>query len=385
MIRILYVGTSSTVGGAEKTLYTLAALLDPKKFKVVGCVSLKPPGFYAEKLDAAGFKTYSLGLTGMPGFKDMRRLREIIHETGPDLVHAVMYQAIQLCRLVKNKMPLPFKLVSSPRVNYRSRSFATLMVDRFLKSKDDLLIAESRSSRDYLVTKQGYHADKVRVIYNGVDLAGWPISRLERQQKRLELRLSAGDILIGTVGRLDEQKGHDSLIDAMAQLKGRPLRCVILGEGPARKSLEARIRRHQLEKQVWLYGECADIPAWLSALDIFVLPSRWEGLPNSLLEAMAMGLPVAASSVDGVLEIIRDKQNGLLFAPNKPLQLAACLRELAQDEALRGKLAAAAKETVADKFSLLGMMGAYEEAYAAVADSSSRVAPKTGNSGKSLL
>lgn len=375
MIRILLVGTSSTVGGAEKTLYTLAALLDPARFKVVGCVSLKPPGFYSAKLDAAGFKTYSLNLKSLPGLKDIRRLREIVHETGPDVVHAVMFSAIQLCRIVKNQLPLPYKLISSPRVNYRSRSLATRLLDRFLKSKDDLLIAESRASRDYLIQKQGYSSDKVRVIYNGVDIAGWPVSRLERQQKRLELRLAAGETLIGTAGRLDEQKGHDTLIDAMAELKGRPLSCLILGEGPARKNLEACIRRHQLEKQVWLYGECSDMPAWLSALDIFVLPSRWEGLPNSLLEAMAMGLPVAASAVDGVLEIIRDKQNGLLFAPNKPRQLAALLRELAENPGLREKLSTAAKETVTDKFGLMGMMTAYEEAYTAVATSSSRVAP----------
>lgn len=369
MIRVLFVSTSTTLGGAEKTLYTLATLLDPQKFKVVGVVSLKPLGGYARRLEAAGIPVFSLDADRRASFQDVGRLARIIHETGPDLVHAVMYQAIQLTRLVKRlkKTSHGFKLVSSPRVNYRTRSFLSLAVDRLLKSGDDLLVAESKASRDFLVNRMGYSPDKTRTIYNGVDIAGWPISKLDRQQKRLELRLGAGELLIGTTGRLDEQKGHKFLIDAMARIKDTPARCVILGEGPARKLLEERIRKLRLEKQVLLLGECSDITSWLSAFDVFVLPSLWEGLPNSLLEAMAVGLPVVASSVDGVCEVIRDGQNGFLAAPKSSKALAQRLVELLRDPALRSRLGASAKETVVDKFNLAGMIAAYEDAYSRLA------------------
>lgn len=367
MARILYVSTSTTVGGAEKTLYTLATLADPKRHTVVGAVSIKPEGDYARKLRLQGIHVESLNLTRAPGPADATRLAEIIGRLRPDIVHAVMYQAIQLCRLAKPKVPFAFKLVSSPRVHYRTRSTMTLLLDRALKKRDDLLIAECDASRDYLVGRLGYAPAKVVTIRNGVDLAGWPVSKVDRQKRRMELRLNSGDILVGAIGRLDKQKGFAVLIEAMAQLKDTNMRCVILGEGPERTRLEALIRKHELEKLIWLYGERQDIVTWLSAFDIHCLPSLWEGLPNTLLEAMALGLPVVASAVDGVPEVVSNGKNGVLVPPAAPAVLAKALRDLAADPERRAALGAAAYAAVMEKFTVRRMMDEYLDAYTAVA------------------
>ncbi|MDE2489574.1 MAG: glycosyltransferase, partial [Elusimicrobia bacterium] len=329
MARILFVSTSTTLGGAEKTLFALATLLDPKKHQVAAVVSVKPEGHYARRLREQGIKVESLGLTRRPGPGDAKRLAEIVARERPDVVHALMYQAIQLARAAKPRVGFPFKLVSSPRVNYRSRSWWTLLVDRWLKERDDLLIAECEASRRFLIGRLGYSPSKVVVVRNGVDLAGWPTSKIDRRKKRLELRLGADDVLVGAVGRLDRQKGFSTLIEAMARLKGTPVRCAILGEGPERARLEALIRRRELERTTWLIGECGEIPAWLSAFDVYCLPSLWEGLPNALLEAMALGLPVVASRVDGVPEAVTDGVDGLLVPPARPAALARSLRALA--------------------------------------------------------
>lgn len=366
MARILFVSTSTTVGGAEKTLYTLATLLDPKRHEVCGVVSVKPDGPYARKLKLQGVRTESLGLTGTPSRGDAAKLAEIITRERPDIVHAVMYQAIQLCRMAKPKVPFAFKLVSSPRVHYRTRSLLTLFIDYALKGRDDLLIAECDASRDYLVSRLGYAPDKVRTIRNGVDLAGWPVSKVDRQKGRLELRLASTDVLVGAVGRLDKQKGFVNLIEAMARLKKTDLRCVILGEGPERPRLEALIRKHHLEKSVWLPGERTDIVVWLSAFDVACLPSLWEGLPNSLLEAMALGLPVVASAVDGVPEAVTNDKTGLLVPPSDPAALAKALGRLGLDPALRASLGAAAAAAVAEKFTVSRMMAEYQDAYTSV-------------------
>lgn len=364
MSRVLFVSTSTTLGGAEKTLYTLATLLNPKEFQVAGVISLKPLGVYAERLKAQGVPAYTLGMTSRPTLATWRRLGEIIERTRPDLVHALMYQAIQLCRLAKKRGRVPFKLVSSPRVSYRTRASWTLWLDRLLKGADDLLVAESLSTRDHLVKGLGYSADKVKVIHNGVDLAGWPASKLDRSRKRLELRLEAGDLLIGAVGRLDAQKAQGVLVDAVSRLKDRlPLRCVILGDGPRRAALQAQIRRLSLERHVWLLGEREDVPAWLSSLDLFVLPSLWEGLPNALLEAMALGVPAVASAVDGVREVIEDGVNGALVPPGSPQALARKIEVLLGDPQDRARLGAAARATITRKFGLLSMISAYEDAY----------------------
>jgi glycosyltransferase involved in cell wall biosynthesis len=364
--RILFVSTSTTVGGAEKTLFALATLIDHRRFPLAGVVSLKPEGHYARLLAAQGVKTSTLDLARAPRPSDAKRLAAIIERERPDIVHAVMYQAIQLARMAKPLTTVPFKLVSSPRVNYRSRSLWTLLVDRWLKTRDDLLIAESEATRGFLLKKLGYKPAKVITIRNGVDLAGWPASKIDRQKKRMELRLGAADLLVGAVGRLDRQKGFATLIEAMSRLKGSPLKCAILGDGPERPRLEALIRRHHLESSVWLLGEKGEIPSWLSAFDLYCLPSLWEGLPNSLLEAMALGLPVVASRVDGVPEAVTSGKDGLLVPPSKPAALAAALKTLAGDPAMRASLGAAAKAAVGERFTLRRMIGEYERAYEGV-------------------
>ncbi|MDD5658175.1 MAG: glycosyltransferase [Elusimicrobia bacterium] len=361
-MRVLFVSTSTTIGGAEKTLFSLATRLEPKEFEVAGAVSLKPLGFYADRLAERGIKTHSLGVQRWPLFAHTRALAGIIRREKPDIIHALMYQAMQLCRFVKPRAGVRFKLISSPRVSYRTRSFWTLAVDRMLRGADDLLISESDASRDFLVGRLGYAADKVRTIYNGIDIAEQPAG--ERDSKRRELGLGAEDVLIGAIGRLDEQKGHAYLVEAMSRMRNLSrAHCVIMGDGPLRGKLEARIRRLGLKNSVRLLGEVDDASSRLSALDIFVLPSLWEGLPNALLEAMAHGLPAAASSVDGVCEAVEDGVTGFLVPPKDPDALAGALSKLIADAQTRRRMGAAGRARVAERFSFSRMLASYEAAY----------------------
>ncbi|HAM34757.1 MAG TPA: hypothetical protein DEB40_12395 [Elusimicrobia bacterium] len=364
MVKIVFVSTSTTLGGAEKTLFCLATSLDPAQFEIGTIVSLKPLGHYGRRLAEQGHRTQSLGIRRWPLPAAVDALELIIQQHRPDIVHAIMYQAIQLCRFVKGRGTASFKLVTSPRVNYRTRPFWTLLADRLLKKHDDLLISESEASREFLVRRLGYDERKVRTIHNGVDISRWACAKLDRQQRRLEMRLGLDDVLIGAVGRLDEQKGHSVLIDAMARLVDlHPVRCAIIGEGPLRGRLEDQIRRLHLEQSVWLLGERDDLFSWLSAFDIFVLPSLWEGLPNALLEAMAAGLPSVASAVDGVLEIARAGQECLLVPPGDRAALSQAVAGLIADPGLRRRLTDAARARINERFDIAGMISRYEAVY----------------------
>lgn len=362
MPRALYVSTSTTVGGAEKTLFTLATLIDPKVAEAVGVVSLKPKGEYAKRLKEMGHSVVSLDLKKKPGLKDLQRLAGVIQEYQPDLVIAFMYQAIQLCRAVKRIGYADFKLISSPRVHYRTRDDLSLLLDRWLKKADDLLISESEASRAYLTGKMGYDPDKVRTIRNGTDIAGWTPSKTDRVRVRKELGVADNELLIGAVGRLEEQKGHVYLLEAVAKLRAaHPVRCVIVGDGPTRGILTERIRQLGLEGVVQLPGEQKEVPSWLAAFDIFCLPSLWEGLPNALLEAMALGLPVVATSVDGVPEAVANDVSGLLCPPKDSQALYVPLQDLVADPKLRKRLGAAAAEVVKENFTITTMVRAWEE------------------------
>lgn len=364
MRRILYVSTSTTLGGAEKTLYTLATLVDPRVCRVAGVVSIKEKGHYAQRLEEAGTPVFSLEARARAGLRDLQRLAVIVHETKPDVVHAIMYQAIQLCRAVKRLGYADFKLVSSPRVNYRSRDGLSLILDGFLKKADDLLIAECEASRKYLVERLGYPEARTIAIHNGVDIAGWTISQSDRARCRGELKLEDKDVLIGAIGRLDYQKGHAFLLEAVARLRvAHPVKLVLLGDGPLRDYLAGLAAKLGLEGHVFMLGERPDAAAWLSALDIFAMPSLWEGLPNALLEAMALGLPVVATRVDGVPEAVAHDMSGILCQPKDSQALFVPLQDLIVDPALRRRLGEGARTVITENFTLAKMIERYEAAY----------------------
>jgi len=364
MIRILYVSTSTTLGGAEKTLYLLAASLDHARFKASGVVSVKPNAEYAVKLESAGIPAFSVGVNSFPNPGSLRRLADIIHLTQPDIVHAIMYQAIQLSRAVKRRCGEEFKLVSSPRVNYRmGRSLPSLWVDRWLKSSDDLTICESAASRDFLIHRLGYDPSKTMTIHNGIERMR-DSSPDERLRYRRELGAGPEDILLGTVGRLDRQKGHAYLLEAVAKLRVlHPVRCVIIGEGPLAPELKKLAGDLRILDYVRFAGKQPEILAWYAAMDIFVLPSLWEGLPNALLEAMALGLPVVATNVDGVPEAVEHGRSGLLCEPKDSQALFSAIQELLLKPSLRRQLGDAARERVSKQFQLIEMIKAYENAY----------------------
>ncbi|MFA6030811.1 MAG: glycosyltransferase [Elusimicrobiota bacterium] len=371
MRRVLFVSTSTTVGGAEKTLYTLATLLPPSRFKVVGVVSLKAPGRYGELLRSEGIPVDTLDWpqNGRARLRDVARLAALIRARRPDIVHAVMYQAMQLCRAVRRFGYGDFKLLTSPRVHYRTRDEVSLLVDRLLKGSDDLLVAESESTRRHLVEKLGYKPEKVLRVYNGTDLAGCTPSSADRSRLRAELGVAEHEPLLGAVGRLDPQKGHVFLIEAVAKLRAiHPVKCVLLGDGPLRSALQDKVRQLGLEDAVFLPGEKSELPRWLSALDIFVQPSLWEGLPNALLEAMALGLPVVATRVDGIPEIVRHDVTGLLCDPKSSQALITPLGDLCSDDALRRRLGTAARTLMFENFKVSDMLDNYEKAYSRILD-----------------
>ncbi|MBI4051193.1 MAG: glycosyltransferase [Elusimicrobia bacterium] len=363
--KIVFVITSTTIGGAEKTLYILATHLKSSEFEVATVISLKPLGPYAAKLQESGIAVETLNMSRIPSPKDLLKLAQLrkkISRLQPNIVHAFMYRAIQFCRTAKigNK----FKLLSSPRINYRTRSLPLLWLDRCLKEQDDLTITESNSSRDFFVKNLGYDPRKVSVIYNGLAVSHWNFSPSERTEYRKRLGLESNQILIGCVGRLDAQKGQETLLKALIPLKDRyPLKAILMGDGPMKEGLRLKVKGLNLENVVYFTGEQQNIQPWLSGMDIFVLPSLWEGTPNALLEAMALGLPCVASSVDGVTEVLEDGKSGLLVPPGDSAKLSEALERLIQDSALRQRLGAAAKQRISEKFTLQTMLDAYLHAY----------------------
>lgn len=359
--RILYVITSSGVGGAEKTLFNIVSRLDSKKYEVAGVVSLKPCGEYADKIRALGINVESLDMGYIPSWSAVGRLTDLIRKSKADTVHAFLFRAIQFCRFAKARTP--FRLISSPRVNYRTRAVPLLWLDKAFHKRDDLTLCESESSAAFMERELGYKG--VGVIKNGIDTGLWKFSEEERAAARAELGLAPQTLLLFSSGRLDEQKGFEYLLRALPLFaeKFQNFRLAIAGEGPLARALGRVAQECGVADSVLFLGRRSDIRQLICACDIFVLPSLWEGLPNSLLEAMAVGRACAASGVDGSRELIEDGKSGLLTEAANSHSIAQALARLAADAELRARLGSAARRHVEREHSLERMMSEYGAAY----------------------
>jgi glycosyltransferase involved in cell wall biosynthesis len=215
----------------------------------------------------------------------------------------------------------------------RTRPLYRLM-NRLIQRADTIQCI-SRFTHAQLVAA-GYPTSRLRMIPNAVDLARYEGER----------RPGDGAVRVAYVGRLRQVKGVGVLVDAWRELAHSGARLVLAGEGVMREELEAQIARLSLGDSVALAGEVADVPALLRETDVYVQPSFQEGMPNSVLEAMAAGLPVVATRVSGNEDLVTDGENGLLVPPGDPSALAAAIRRLVDDPALARRMGARARERV---------------------------------------
>jgi glycosyltransferase involved in cell wall biosynthesis len=226
------------------------------------------------------------------------------------------------------------------------------------------VVAVSGGTNEYLQREERVPAEKIRVVPNAIS---WPeISSDERVRSMLgELGAAGRSPVLGTVARLTEQKGQRYLLQSLAELRSRypRLYCIFAGEGDAREELEALAARLGLEDHVSFCGNRRDVAVMLQGLDLFVLPSLFEGLPLALLEAMAAGVPVVATSVAGSREVVEDRVSGRLVPPADASALTEAIDGLLGDPDLARTMAINGRETVADRYTIGPVAEAYEGIY----------------------
>jgi glycosyltransferase involved in cell wall biosynthesis len=188
--------------------------------------------------------------------------------------------------------------------------------------------------------------EKIRVVFNGAPLEEFkppPAEQVRAERERLGLQ--SGEPVVGTVGRLDAQKGITYFLQAASEMhRRRPdLRFVVAGDGPLLERHREEARLLGIAERTVFTGFCDDVPALQAVLDVQVFASLWEGTPLTLFEAMSMSRPIVSTAVDGLAEVLRDRQNGLLVPPRNPRALAAAVLELLDDPVLACGLAAQAE------------------------------------------
>ncbi len=228
--------------------------------------------------------------------------------------------------------------------------------------RTDAIVAVSEAAARVMLARRPACAPKLQVIHNGVE-------RVEPHRSRAQVRgdLGLGGEVVGImVARLDQLKGHETLLRALAlpQVQEQPLVVLLLGDGPERPRLEVLARELELgPDRLRFLGFRRDVPDLLSASDFFVLPSLTEGLPLSVLEAMAQGLPIIATPVGGIPELVTHEEHGLLVPVKEPEALADAVVRVAADAPLRQRQGRAGRERAEALFSFSAMTRRYEDLY----------------------
>lgn len=246
--------------------------------------------------------------------------------------------------------------------NWRRRLYVIL--ERRTARITTRLIAVSKENVEKGLSAGIGKKEQYEVIYSGIDLAPFQNSS-NSQALRQSLGIPEGKIVVGTVGRLSEQKNPLLFVRIARRLaqSRKDLFFLMVGDGPLRREVEKEIREGGLTASFLLTGIRRDAAALTQLIDLFLLPSRWEGLPRALLGAMAAGKPVAASRTDGITEVVRHNENGFLVSPDDEKGWGAAAQELLQSPDKRARLGEAAQKTVTQRFSDVKMVQDLENLY----------------------
>ena len=364
-IPIAFCITDLDVGGAERALVNLVTRLDRREWSpVVFCLSGR--GALVRELESAHVPVTCLGANRDDGF--FRRLRTVWRlarelralSPRPRLLQTFLFHA-NLAGRIAGRLAGIKRIVSGIRVAEK-RARWHLCLDWLTNWLVDLNVCVSQSVADFTRERGRLRASKIIVVPNGVEYERFAQAE---PADLMSLGIPRESRVIVTVGRLDEQKGHRFLIEAFSSVlrEHRDARLLIVGEGPLREELQALARQLGVDDAICFAGHRDDVPALLRASQYFVLPSLWEGMPNVVLEAMAAGVPVIATSVEGVLELIEPDRTGLVVKVGNAAEIASALNRLLGASELSKQLAQAAQQAVRERFTIDNSSKKYGQAY----------------------
>ena len=361
-IRVLQLITSLPVGGAEDLVAAIVSGLDPNQFQVQAA-TIGPMGAVGQELTRAGYPVLSLGLDlkRTPFSRIVADVRGLLREVKPDILHTHLYHPNLYGRLASLGMGLK-GVVASVHNSYTRVKFHRCLWNFLLSGVTDKVLVSSPRVWQDVHTWDRVPARKLEVFPYGIRLHDLDIS-LDPATIRAELDLAG--FILGVVGRLEEQKGHRFLLAALPELAREipELHVILVGEGRQGESLRRQAEELGVGPLVRFLGTRRDLPHLLKAMDLFIQPSLWEGLPLALLMAMGAGLPVVGTQVSGISEIIEDGVNGQLVPPGDSQALAAAVAEMYRQPELRARMGKAARETVTESYSHEAMLQRLEGIY----------------------
>ena len=363
-VKVLQLISSGGYYGAENMLLNLCASQEQS-----GCqnsllifynVHVPNVEFY-ERARRRGLSVRMVHCNGRADCRAVRQIEEYIQEDAVDLVHTHGYKADLYGYLAAWRCNKPVVATCHNWVGGTAALGIYNHLDRMVLKKFDALAAVSDAVAHRLLAF-GVPTEKIKTIANGIDVPAF-----ERAEPLPLLKAEDGT-MVGVVARLDLQKGFEYLLQAARELckTFHGLKIIIVGEGPDRGAIEEIIRQYGLQSNVVLAGQQSNMPAVYAAMDIFVLPSLNEGLPMTVLEAMAASKPVVATRVGAIPSVIKDGENGLLVTPKDSVGLRNAIASVLDDPERRRRMGDQAHAWVSQNYTSEAMALRYREMYEGV-------------------
>ena len=353
--KIFYLVDSFNIGGTETQAVELARRMDPAQYDVT-LACLRKEGPLLERLNGSTVNVVEFhpkgGIDSPRGLYQVARMVAYLRRGKFDVVHAHDLWSNMIGIVAGELAGVPVIVTSQRDLShgdwYQGRRKKWL---RRAQNASSAILTNARMIREGLVGQEGLAAEKVRVIYNGVDLDKFESSPSMRAKLFPGMERAKLIVLVGNMHT--DVKGHPTLIAAAPKVVSRlpQARFVLVGDGGQRKDFEAAAQAAGVGANFMFLGRRNDVADILAACDIAVLPSAAEGMPNAVLEYMAAGLPVVASAVGGNLEVIADGATGLLVPPGDAEALGKGLLRLLADDVLALRVARKGRELVEQRFS----------------------------------
>lgn len=362
---MLQVVSNPSVGGLERVVESLAVGMAGRGH-AVRVALFSGPGAprspLAGSLRSAGVEVEELVVPPRGYLEERRKAAALCRELAPDVVHTHGYRAdlVDAPAALRAGFPIVTTVHGFTGGDLKNRFYEVLQVRRFRGF--DAVVAVSRALAEHLA-ERGVPRDRVHTIQNGWRPGRAPLARAEA---RAALGVPADGFRIGFVGRLSREKGADLLVAAAARLRDQGVTASVLGDGRERAALEAAVMAHGLTETVTFHGVVPDAGRLMTAFDVLVMPSRTEGTPVALFEAMAVSTPIVATRVGGIPDVVRDSE-AMLVPPEEPAALARAVLMVRGNPAEAAQRAGAARLRLEERFGEGPWLDAYERVYAGVA------------------
>ena len=367
MITIAFVSTTLNPGGAEQQWLNLIRGINKEKFRIV-LICLYDLGTVGNTIKNSGIVAYSKIFKNRYSAWSVIKLIRIMQSEKVSAIFMMHWPLLIGYVTVAAKYLGLTKIVTAVHsTDYIDRKYRSYMLDRVVFKNISSTIALSEQHKRYLSNVLKYPENKLLVISNGVNMSKFCIS-VDKDAFRRGPGIEGNRKVVGIIGRLDPVKRHDIFIDAAYSVcsNNKNVVFLIIGDGPERTNIEKKIESLGMTDNIKLLGHRTDVPELLNVIDLSVLSSDTEALPMAIIEAMAAGLPIVATNVGSLSDLVEDGMNGYLVPPDSSEALARAILKIVDNDSTALRMGQISAAQVRERFTEEIMLDKYEKLFSAI-------------------